>query len=253
MFNLIDLTGRKIIVTGASSGIGRDTAVMLSRLGAKLVLLARNEKGLQETLSMCEGVEHHYHLMDVSDLNNIENVINKVVEENGAMDGLVYCAGMTIDLPLASLKPEKIQTVLQTNLGGFIEVVRCITKRKNFNSGMRIVAISSVAATIGSKGHIAYAASKAGMNAAVRCMAIELAKKGICINTIAPANIDTPMISNWIKEYVGTDMYNQIMSRQYLGMGETKDVGAAAAFLVSPVAKFITGANFPVDGGYTSC
>lgn len=253
MLNLTDLTGKNIIVAGASSGIGRDTAVMLSRLGAKVILIARSEERLKETLNMLDGEGHSYYCLDLADLAKIEECVKNIVRNQGMLDGLVYSAGFSIDLPLNIFKPDKIQSILQTNLCAFIEMVRCVTKKKHYNPGMRIVGISSVAAIAGNKGHIGYSASKAGMNGAVRCMAVELASKGICINTIAPANIKTPMISEWIETMKDTDTYKQIMGRQYLGFGETNDIAAAVAFLISPSARFITGICLPVDGGYTTC
>lgn len=252
MFNLVDLTGKKIIVAGASQGIGRDTAIMLSKLGAQVIALARNEEKLKETVGMLEGIGHSYKYIDLADLNSIETCVKSIVEQNGAIDGLAYCAGIAIDYPLNVMKPETFQTVIQTNLCGFVEMVRSVTKKKRFNEGMRIVAISSVASLCGSKGHIAYSASKAGMDGAIRCMAVELASKGICINSVAPANIMTPMIAGWVQEHSGTDMFNKIMSKQYLGMGNTDDVAALISFLLSPAARFITGVCIPVDGGYTT-
>lgn len=252
MFNLVDLTGKKIIVAGASQGIGRDTAIMLSKLGAQVIALARNEEKLKETVGMLEGDGHSYKYLDLADLDSIETCVKSIVEQNGPMDGLVYCAGITSDMGLSVMKPEKFQYVVQTNLCGFVEMVRNVAKRKRYNPGMRIVAISSVASLCGSKGHIAYSASKAGMDGAIRCMAVELASKGICINSVAPSNIMTAMVEGWQEEHKGTDMYNVIMSRQYLGMGKTDDVAAAIAFLLSPVSKLITGICLPVDGGYTT-
>ena len=254
MFNLVDLTGKNVVVVGASQGIGRDTAIMLSKLGAKVIAIARSEVKLKETISMLEGSSHRYYCLDVNDLESIEECAKLIVDENGAVDGMVYSAGITNDRPLNLFKPEVVDQVLKVNLGGFIEFTRCLTKRKRFNSGMRIVGISSTAGLRGSKAHLAYSASKAGMNGAMRCMAIELAEKGIGVNTVAPGMIATSMYEKYLEGNGGVDGAANLglLARQYMGIGKTDDVAAAIAFLLSPVSRFITGVCLPIDGGLVS-
>lgn len=254
MFNLVDLTGKRIIITGASQGIGRDTAIMLSRLGASLVLIARNEDKLKETLSNLEGEGHSYYSLDISVLNDIEKCVKEIVSNEGCIDGLVYAAGINLDRPLQLFKPSIVNEVLSVNLNGFIEFVRCISKKNRFNRDMRIVAVSSTSALKGAKAHLAYSASKAGLNGAVRCMAIELAEKGICVNSVAPGMIHTDMYKKYLEGNGGVEgASNQgLLRRQYLGIGKTTDVASAISFLVSPAARFITGICLPVDGGLTS-
>lgn len=248
MFNLVDLTGKKIVLTGASQGIGRDTAVMLSKLGAKMMLIARNEAKLQETISMLEGEGHKYYLLDINELEKIEACVKNIVDDVGAVDGLVYAAGINNDRPLQLFKPGVVSNVLNVNLCGFIEIIRCLTKKKNFNPGMRIVGISSTSAIKGTKAHVAYSASKAGMDGAVRCLARELSEKGICVNTVAPGMIRTDMYY----KYLEVNSNRGLLSRQYLGIGESQDVAAAIAFLLSESSRFITGICLPVDGGLTT-
>jgi len=253
LFNLVDLTGKKVMVAGASQGIGRETAIMLSKLGAQLCLVARNENNLQEVLSLLEGEGHIYKVIDISDVNNIEASVNEIVKDFGKLDGLVYAAGMGASYPLNMLKPDKFMSVINLNLCGFIELVRCCTKKNKYNEGMRIVGISSVAAFRGNKAHTVYAASKAGMNGAMRCMAKELAEKGICINTVAPAMINTAMYQGYIKKNgIDNEYHRDIIKEQYLGIGEASDVAAAISFLLSSAARFITGICLPVDGGKLS-
>lgn len=253
MFNLVDLTGKRIIVTGASQGIGRDTAILLSKLGATLILIARNEDKLKDTLANLEGEGHAYYILDISILTDIELCVNKIISENGAIDGLVYCAGIGLSRPLNLFKPEIVQRVMTVNFNGFIEFVRCCSKKKNYNVGMRIVGISSIAAFIGDKTHTIYSASKAAMDGAVRCLAKELAEKKIGINTVAPAMINTEMYQAYVsKNGEDSDAHKAIIDRQYLGIGETFDVAAGIAFLLSSSSKFITGVCLPIDGGATS-
>lgn len=251
MFNLVDLRSRNIVVTGASQGIGQGVAIMLSKLGAKLVLLARNEEGLKTTLSMLEGSGHSYYCLDIAALDTVDVIAKKIVLEVGKIDGLVYCAGVGTSRPIQLFKPSIVQDMLNINLCGFIECVRCFTKKNRFNEGMRIVGISSIAAVQGDKTHTIYSASKAGMDGAVRCLAKELAEKSICINTVAPAFIKTAMYDGFIANN-GQAAMDKILERQYLGLGYIEDVASAIAYLISPAARFITGICLPVDGGATT-
>lgn len=248
MYNLVDLTNKKILVVGASQGIGAQVALTLSKLEAQLILVARNEEKLKYVLEGLEGEKHQYYCMDVKQLDVLEDFVKEIVDRTGPLDGMVYCAGMTDDRPLAMAKPPIVQEVLQTNLQGFIELVRCVTKKKNFNPGMRIVGISSIASLRGAKARTIYSASKAGMDGAVRSMAIELAGKGICINTVAPAIINTEMYEKMLNS-AGEKALEDKLKRQYLGLGKPEDVANAVAFLISPAARLITGNCLPVDGG----
>ncbi len=250
MYNLVDLTNRRIIVAGASSGIGRKTAVTLSRLGAKLVLIARREGLLQDVLHELDGDGHSYYVADLSDVDSLDELVKMIISEQGKMDGLVYAAGINTSLPLNSFKPDKILDVFNINFFSFVEFVRQICRRGRFNEGMRIVGISSVASIRGDKSHLAYSSSKAAMDAAVRCIAKEVADKGICINTVAPAMTKTEMYSQYVNDYGDESGSNHdLLKRQYLGLAETDDIANVIAFLLSPASRFITGLTLPVDGG----
>ena len=251
MYSLIDLTGKKVLIIGASQGLGRQTAVTLSEIGAKCILVARNEEKLKSSLSLLHGGGHSFKVLDVSALNCIEPCIKEIVADQGPIDGLVYAAGITNDRPLHLLTPDVVDATMRTNLEGFLEVVRCVCKRKRFNPGLRIVGISSTAAFIGQKAHTVYAASKAGMNGAMQCLARELADKDICINTVAPSMVRTAMYEKWYQDN-GEDSFavQELKTFQYLGVGEPEDVSNVIAFLISPAARFITGICLPVDGGW---
>lgn len=255
MFNLIDLQGKHIVVTGASRGIGRETAILCSRLGARITCVARNEENLKKTVSLLEGSGHGYMQIDFEQIDEIDSAVQKLVETYGAVDGLVYAAGIAIDYPLNLMKPVYVDRVIRVDLLGFIEMVRCVSRKKRYNKGMRIVGISSTAAFSGGKAHLAYAAAKAWLNGAMRCMAVELARKGIAVNSVAPGMINTDMYRTWLSQKsdgTESDANKWLIGKQYLGIGEPKDVAAAIAFLLSPAARFITGICLPVDGGSLS-
>lgn len=254
MVNLIDLTGKRILVIGASSGIGKETAITLSKVGAKVTIVARRKLMLRETLGMLEGDGHDCFCSDVGKINQIENLVKEIVEKNGPLDGLVYSAGITGNIPLLQSKPEKVQKVFDVNFFGFFEVVRQITKKGRFNEGMRIVGVSSIASLRGNKGSEIYSSSKGAMDSAIRCMAKELADKGICINSVAPAMTETEMYNQYLRKYgKNSETNNQLLKRQYLGIATLQDIANAIAFLISPSARFITGITMPVDGGYITC
>lgn len=253
MYSLIDLTGKTILVIGASQGIGQQTAITLSEVGARCVLLARNEDKLKGTLEKMDGEGHGVKALDVTKLDSIEPCVKEIVAEYGLIDGLVYTAGVTNDRPLNLLTPDVVDATMKTNLEGFLEAVRCVCKRKRYNPGMRIVGIASTAALAGTKAHTGYSASKAGMNGAMRCLARELAEKDICINTVAPAMIRTAMYEKWYQDNGEDSLPVQgLRIRQYLGVGEAVDIANAIAFLMSPAASFITGICLPIDGGSTT-
>ena len=251
---LIDLTDRRILVVGASSGIGKQTALTLSQVGAKISLVARNEEKLETTLAELEGNGHDYFIADVSEIASIESLIKEIVVKDGPLDGVVYSAGVGTALPLMQSKPEKVQDTFNVNFFGFFEVVRQVARKGRFSPGMRIVGVSSCASLRGDKSKAIYSSSKAAMDSAVRCMAKELAGKGICINTVAPSMTATELYNHYIEKYgEDSDTNKELLTRQYLGVAPPQDVANAIAFLISPAARFITGITMPVDGGLTTC
>lgn len=253
MENIIDLTGRKIIVVGASSGIGRQTAKTLDSVGASVIPIARREDKLAELVNELGERSDKYYVSDVSELDTIETLIKKIIEDNGPIDGMVYAAGIGTSTALMQCKPEKVKQMFDVNYFGFVETVRQICRKGRFNPGMRIVGVSSTASLRGDKAKTIYSSSKAAMNSAVRCIAKEVAEKGICINAVAPAMTATEMYNHFIEKFGEDSASNEeLLKRQYLGIARTEDIANAIAFLISPAARFITGITLPVDGGTTS-
>ena len=253
MNKVADFTNKKIIIFGASSGIGRQTAIQLNELGAGVVLVARREDKLKEIISNLEGDRNSFYSFDLTELGQIESLVRSICQEQGPVDGMVYTAGIANSMPLNMYKPEKLQQIFDINFFAFVECVRQITKKGRYNENMRIVGVSSIASFVGDKTHLGYSASKAAMDAAVRCIAKEVAAKGKCINNVAPAMIATDMHLEYMKKR-GSDNenYNDNLKRQYLGMGQTRDIANAIIFLLSEEARFITGITMPIDGGYTT-
>lgn len=241
---MIDLTNKKIVVTGASSGIGRAVCILLSQLGAKVMLTGRKEEELQNTLEQMTGEGHCCFPCDLSDLDNIESLIRDIVDSDGKkLDGLVHCAGISVRAPIRNLDYAKMDAVMKINFYAFVELVKQYA-RKNSNGGS-IVGISSYAAINGATGQTVYAASKAALDAAVISMSKELCKKQIRINSVRPGFVNTAMYEN-SKKQLGNDKLGE---NQLLGVGEPEDVANLIAFLLSDASKFITGSNYMIHGG----
>jgi NAD(P)-dependent dehydrogenase (short-subunit alcohol dehydrogenase family) len=251
MINPMNLEGKSILVVGASSGIGADTAKLINQLGAKTILIARREAEMQALLSEMQG-ENDYISFDVSNLDRIEETVKTLVEKHGSLDGMVYAAGIGSTRPLKMINSNYLHEVMQVNFYPFVEFVRCITKKRMFNEGLSIVGVSSVSSMQGNQGKTAYCASKAAMDSAMRCMAKEFAGKKVRVNTVAPALIKTYLFDRFLSNSDGSKDAESILLRQYMGVGETSDVANMVCYLLSDAARFITGSTVALDGGRLS-
>ena len=248
MIDVFNLNGKHILVTGASSGIGKETAVLLSKLGAKVSIVARREDALKDTVDAMEGTDNRFFICDLSNTEDISGLVSDVVSSAGPIDGLIHCAGIGVNMPIAVTKTGTIETVMKTNFYSFAELIRLFSKKKNFNTGASFVGVSSVASIRGDKTQGAYAASKAAMNAYVHPAAKELADKGIRVNTVAFGVIRTEAF----KKFLESGGQDSALKDQYLGYGEPSDAANLLAFLVSDASRLITGSTIVCDGGYTS-
>jgi len=247
MVNPMDLTGKRILVTGASSGIGKHTAILLSRLGAELVLVARNNERLQETISMLEGEKHTAVSFDLSNIDSIKDMMDKICMEK-KLDGIVYSAGVAPIFPVQNINFKKMIDVMSINYFAFIEIVKFFS-RKKYSKGGSIVAVSSVSSYAGWKGASLYCGSKAALDGSIRALAIELSNRDIRINSVIPSNINTKMFND-LTQFAEQEERDAIISKQPLGLGHPNDVANAIAFLLSDASRFITGSSLIVDGGY---
>ena len=246
MFNIIDLQNQTILITGASSGIGKETSVLLNKLGARLILVDCNEDALEETISMMNGGEHIKLLCDLTNFDILQDKIQSVLDKCQNINGLVHCAGISSRKPLNVLKRNSFNKVMDVNFYSFVELVRMVTHKKYFCDGGSIVVISSISSIRGYKAKIEYCVSKAAVDACVRCMALELAARRIRVNSVMPAEVLTPLAlkAKEINVAVGANDFNAP-----LGATEPYEVANTIAFLLSDATKTITGTSILIDGG----
>ena len=236
------LSGKHILVTGASSGIGRQCALGAARLGARVTLTARDPARLRETLEAMEGGEAHAALpFDLSDPGGIEAFAARVMEERGPLDGLCHCAGAGGARPLRDSGPAYVEGLFRINAFAFFQLVRSFSLRGRFRDGGSAVVLSSVAARRGNRCQGAYAASKGAVEAFLRPAALELAPRGIRVNAVACAAVDTPMSEDYLSAGPPPG--------QPLGAIPPEAAANAALFLLGDACPYITAAVLPVTAG----
>ena len=245
-YNPYSLEGKTILVTGASSGIGRATAIECSKMGAKLIITARNESRLSQTFQALEGDGHQMILCDLSS----ESEIDKMVAELPEVQGLVNNAGFTKILPLQFVSSEDLNSILQLNAVAPMLLLQKLLKKKKLKKGASVVFTSSLAGLgLSSVGNSMYTASKGAISAYIRCAALELAPKNIRINAVCPAMVDTGILEagTITKEQLEEDLKNYPLGRY----GQPNDIAWAMVYLLSDASSWITGDNLIIDGGLT--
>lgn len=253
MINPMDLTGKHILVAGASSGIGAETARQITRLGGTVSLLARREDKLKEVVASLEEQRGKYYVLDFATTEDIAGVVEQIYLEQGAFDGAVYSVGEAADRPLKLMKPNMLLRTVSINYLGFVELVRCVTNKKYRSEPMSIVGISSVASERGEKGKVTYCSTKAAMNGAMRAMAHELADNNIRVNNVLPGMVETVMYNDSIMAVGMENVVKHMDMLQYMGDPlEAIDIANAVCFLLSDAARFITGTEMVVAGGCLS-
>lgn len=251
-YNPFSLEGKTIVVTGASSGIGRQCAIDCAKMGAKVVAIARNQERLDETLSMLQGEGHRSYSFDFSNIEGIADLVSTIVSDCGRIGGMIYAAGIEKTLPFKLLKPEDYSTIFNVNTLGAIEMARQVTNIKNFSNqvGGGILFIASITATIARVGTAAYSASKGALISSAHVLAAELAKRKIRVNCISPGTVLTPLMQNYLST-LSEEEYNKRIGGFPLGLGEPSDVSLVCVYLLSDASRWVTGQNLIIDGGFT--
>lgn len=250
MKNPMLLDGKKIMVTGASSGIGRATAIYCAELGAQVVLLGRSKKRLEVTLSNMPGEKHITLSCDFSETIDGDALFDKIVADGIKLNGLVHCAGIPCVMPLRSLSYKRLNHVMNVNFYSFIELVRTFVKKKYSNDKASIVGISAALVSHPRIYEMGYIASKAALEAVVPVMAIECQKRNIRVNCIEFGNVYTEMMDHIIKENDNKEIVEQFASKSILGWQKPEDAAKICTFLLDDASACITASIIQADGGY---
>lgn len=242
-YNPFSLSGKTILITGASSGIGRSIAIECSKIGATVVITARDSVRLQETLSMLSGEGHQSIQADLTDTNDLDNLS----KSTPLIDGLVNNAGCNRRMLCQYIKESDMNLVMQTNLISPVLLTKNLLKGKKIKAGGSIVFTSSIAAFHSSIGDSVYSASKGGLISYARVLAMELSPKKIRVNSILPGMVKTHLMENGplAKEDYEIDEKKYPLGRY----GESQDVAFTAVYLLSDATRWMTGSSIVIDGG----
>lgn len=242
--NFIDFSGKKIMVIGAASGIGEQTSLLLSMLGARIVLVGRNEAKLLETKTELINHERHMALVyDVKDNDMGKLLFDQAIQDGQKLDGLVYAAGIAKPTPLRIMTYQEYENIFSINYFGFINCVGLYAKKK-YNNGGSIVGISAANAHNPQKCMTVYAASKAAIEASVKTLSLELVEQNIRINAIIPGAVATPIL-----ESINKSTLSNIVDKQILGIQIPEQIADYIVFLLSERSSAVTGRSLYADGG----
>jgi NAD(P)-dependent dehydrogenase (short-subunit alcohol dehydrogenase family) len=246
MYNPFSLEGKKILITGASSGIGKATAIECSKMGAQVIITGRNEDRLKQTFEALEGCGHSYIIADLTNNSDLSDLIDVLP----ILDGCVNNAGITKNIPIQFIKEETLNEVLAVNTIAPILLTQKIIKTKKITNGASLVFTSSISGVYCSAVAASlYSASKGAINGFIKGIALDLAPKQIRVNTVNPGMIDTDIFGEGVisKEQLDMDKLKYPLKRY----GKPEEVAYAIIYLLSDASKWITGSNLVIDGGYT--
>ncbi|PCJ86715.1 MAG: 3-oxoacyl-ACP reductase [Flavobacteriales bacterium] len=242
--NLIDLSNKTILITGASAGIGQGTAKLISELGARIFITGRDIERLKKTFDSLSGTGHQILPADLSEEKGIE-ILTKELPE---LDGIVHSAGVIKPFPVKFIGKKHIDEVFDINLFAPVLLTSAVLKSKKLKAGASMIFLSSISSQHPYQGGALYTSSKAAIEAYCRAVAQEYAHKKIRANCISPGLVKTAMFKETMNAM--TEEKRATYAEKYpLGYGEVKDVASAIAFFLSDASRWITGANLQMDGG----
>ena len=251
--NRFSLSGKVILVTGASSGIGRACAIQIDEAGGSLILTGRNIEKLLETKNLLRANRHYTFVQDLTQCSLIELNIAAAVKTIGKLDGFVHAAGIEKSIPLRQMTPEIYNNIFGINVIAGFELARIISQNKFLSdTGASFIFISSIMGVLGKPGIVGYCSSKSALIAGAKALALELAAKRIRVNNVLPGVIDgTAMTSNLFR-IIPEEAQREIVRMHPLGLGRPDDISLACVYLLSDAARWITGADIIIDGGYSA-
>jgi NAD(P)-dependent dehydrogenase (short-subunit alcohol dehydrogenase family) len=244
-YNPFSLANKTILVTGASSGIGRATAIECSKMGATMVISGRNAERLQETFAQLQGAGHLQVIADLSD----EVQVKTLVENMPELHGIVHNAGFTKTLPFKFINRSDFDNLMQTNFFAPVFITQQLHKQKKIRKGSSIVFISSIATFTVDVGNAMYSATKGAVGSFAKVLAVELARQQIRVNCIQPGMVNTGILEGGV---ISEEQLKYHEQKYPLGrFGKPEDIANAAIYLLSDASAWVTGSNLVIDGGFT--
>jgi NAD(P)-dependent dehydrogenase (short-subunit alcohol dehydrogenase family) len=244
------LLNKTIVVTGASSGIGRECAIQFSKEGANLILIGRNYEQLDITLNNLADGKHEIINCDLGNLSQIKCISDELFK-CAPVHGLVHCAGVQKTVPLKSFDVLEFDKIFHINVSSGIELTRVVSSPKIFNKGGgSIIFMSSISGIKAEKGKLEYSVTKAAINSAIKTIALEISVKSIRVNAISPAMVKTPILESMFKELPEESVLG-INKSHLLGIIDPIEIADLCVFLLSDLSKKITGENIIIDSGYS--
>ena len=248
-FNPMNLTGKRVLITGATAGIGRACAVLLSELGASLILNGRNEAALVDLLRELGESKHNIAPFDMRKTDELARWVKGLSNKYGYIDCFVHCAGIQVTKPVRTFDQASFDETMHINLASAMAITKGFRVKRQRDKQGSIVFVSSIAGLIGQTGNTIYGASKAGLMSLTRGLSMELLRDNIRVNCVAPALVQTGMAERTQKSMTEAQ-YQRMLDLHPMGVGEPIDVANAIAFLLSDAAKWINAVTLPVEGGY---
>lgn len=252
VFNANCLQGGNFLITGASSGLGYETAKLVAACGGRVVATGRDVARLEALRSeLPTGVEHVIAPIEMLDADQVAAWVKSTSEMHGPFTGVFHAAGVELIRPVRLIKQAQLDDLFSSSIYAAFGIARAASQKGVFVDGASILFMSSVAGSRGTSGLTAYSAAKAGIDGLVRSLACELANRKMRVNSLAAGAVETAMHAR-LTTASGSDATESYRTRHPLGFGVPMDVASIAVFLMSPAARWITGACIPVDGGYTA-
>ena len=249
--NPFTLKGKKILITGASSGLGRQCAIRCSSSEATTIITGRDKTRLMQTFNDLLPGKHSFIEADLSDYDSYENFLSDAIKDYGKIDGFVHAAGVELTLPLNMTKPKHYQALFNINVISGFELCRILLKRKYLSQNASLVFIASIMGILGQPGKIGYCSTKGALVNGVKAMALELVPYGIRVNSILPAVCKTKMTEEFLTNLT-EEAREKVLKMHPMGLGEPDDVALAAVYLLSDASRWITGSGLVIDGGYSA-